>query len=248
MSVLGKLALVTGAASGIGRATCRILADEGAAIIAADCNLSGAKDTIGSLKSSHNNENLALTMAVDESSSVKKGLKLILEQYSKPPSIVVNCAGITRDNFLLKMSEQDFDDVIRVNLKGTFLVMQTFANAVIQYKINNASFINIASIVGKHGNIGQANYCASKAGVELLTKTASKEFGKFGIRCNVILPGFTDTPMVKMVPEKVKQKLIPFISAGRFGLPEEIAQTIAFLASEKSSYVNGASIEVTGGF
>lgn len=127
--------------------------------------------------------------------------------------------------------------------------MQTFGNALVNMNPPpGGSFINIASISGKVANIGQSNYNASKVGVEALTKTAAKEFGRFNIRCNVLLPGFIDTPMVSSVPEKVLQNIVRQVPLQRIGRPSEIAEVIAFLASEKSSYVNGASIEITGGF
>lgn len=126
--------------------------------------------------------------------------------------------------------------------------MQACASAMAEHNITDGSIINIGSIVGKIGNIGQVNYTASKAGVEAMTKTASKEFGKFGVRVNCILPGFINTPMVESVPQKVKDIMMMQCALRRLGTPEEIAEVIAFLASTKSSYINGASIEVTGGF
>lgn len=246
--VLGKLALVTGAGSGIGKATCQLLAKEGAKVIATDCNLKTVEDTLTLLSAVTNDLHLALELNVGSSDSVNNALQKVLDHYKQPPSVVVNCAGITRDNFLLKMSEADFDEVINVNLKGTYRMTQTFANAMVTSGVTNASIINLASIVGKYGNIGQTNYCASKAAVEIFTRTAAKEFGKFGIRCNSVLPGFIKSPMTDAVPDKVKEKFIPLIAAGRFGNTEEVAQVITFLASDRSSYVNGVSIEVTGGF
>lgn len=125
---------------------------------------------------------------------------------------------------------------------------QNFAKAMVDYEIANGSIINLASIIGKIGNIGQVNYSASKAGVEAMTRCASKEFGKFQIRVNAILPGFIDTPMTEIVPQKVKDLMVQQCALRRFGKPDEVAEVIAFLASDKSSYVNGASIEVTGGY
>lgn len=126
--------------------------------------------------------------------------------------------------------------------------MQEFANAIVERNLSNSSIINLGSIIGKIGNIGQVNYAASKAGVEAMTKTAAKEFGKFGIRTNCILPGFIDTPMTETVPQKVKDIMMMQCPLRRFGRPEEVAEVILFLASDRSSYINGASIEVTGGF
>lgn len=166
------------------------------------------------------------------------------------PTIIVNAAGITRDALLLKMREEDFDDVIRVNLKGTFLINQIFSQRLLVDKPKNlnASIINIASIVGKYGNVGQCNYTASKAGVEAMTKSMAKELGRAGIRCNAVLPGFIQTPMTDKMPDKVKEKFLSGVAMGRMGTVDEIAQVCLFLAmNQMSSYVNGASIEVTGG-
>lgn len=159
-------------------------------------------------------------MDVSSQESISNTLGEIISKYKKPPSIIVNSAGITRDNFILKMSESDFDAVINVNLKGTFLVMQNFAKAMVEHDITAGSIINLASIVGKTGNIGQANYASSKAGVESMTRVASKEFGKFNIRVNAVLPGFIQTPMTDIVPEKVKQMVTSMCALKRFGQPE----------------------------
>merc|ERR1711915_493698 len=144
------------------------------------------------------------------------------------------------------MKEEDFDKVIDVNLKGTFLVTQAAASLMKDRQLTG-SIVNIASIVGKTGNIGQANYTASKAGVIGFTKTAAKELGKFGIRVNVILPGFIKTPMTDVVPDKVKQLSLARIALGVHGEPEELAEVAAFLASRKASHMTGAVVEVTGG-
>lgn len=166
------------------------------------------------------------------------------------PTIIVNAAGITRDALLLKMREEDFDEVIRVNLKGTFLINQIFTQRLLAEKPTDlkGSIINIASIIAKYGNIGQCNYSASKAGVEAMTKSMAKELGRAGIRANTVLPGFIQTPMSDKIPANIKEKLLKNIALGRIGIPDEIAQVCLFLAAHKmSSYVNGASIEVTGG-
>lgn len=234
----------SGAGSGIGRAACHALNRDGATIIAADKNIDGSRETLKSLIG----DNQFVEIDVSSKQSNQNALKQIQSKYKTPPTIIVNAAGITKDNFLLKLDEHSFDDVIQVNLKGTFLVMQEFANAIVEQNLSNGSIITLGSIVGKLGNMGQANYSASKAGVEAMTKTAAKEFGKFGIRCNCILPGFIDTPMTDTVPQKVKDIMVMQCALRRFGKPEEIAEVISFLASDRSSYVNGATIEVTGGF
>ena len=146
---------------------------------------------------------LSLITDVSKAESVSESFKQILDKYKRPPDIIVNSAGITKDGFMLRMKEEDFDKVIDVNLKGTFLVTQA-ASSLMKEKNVSGSIVNIASVVARTGNIGQANYTASKAGVIGFTKTAAKELGKFNIRVNVILPGFIKTPMTDVVPDKVR--------------------------------------------
>ncbi|XP_046968827.1 estradiol 17-beta-dehydrogenase 8-like [Vanessa cardui] len=250
--VSGRLALVTGAGSGIGRAACQVLSREGATVIAADKNYDAALETIKkytALASGSNatGDHTAMELDVSDPKSVQNLLQSILSEYKTPPRIVVNSAGITRDNWLLKLSEEDYDSVLNVNLKGTFLVMQTFAKAMTEASIAG-SIINISSIVGKYGNIGQSNYSASKAGVVAMTQTAAKELGKFNVRVNAVLPGFIDTPIVKTVPDKVMHSMLKLVPLGRLGEPTEVAEVITFLSSDKSSFMSGAAIDVTGGF
>ncbi|CAH6790031.1 H2-Ke6 [Phodopus roborovskii] len=144
------------------------------------------------------------------------------------------------------MSEEDWDRVIAINLKGTFLVTQAAAQALVSSGCRG-SIINISSIIGKVGNIGQINYASSKAGVIGLTQTAARELGRHGIRCNSVLPGFIATPMTQKMPEKVKDKVTAMIPLGHMGDPEDVADVVAFLASEDSGYITGAAVEVTGG-
>jgi len=242
----GRLALVTGAGSGIGAAVCKILAREGAAIAAADLNKDGVAQTLSSLAVTDGTHR-PYTADVSSSSSIEEMMTEIQQQFNTAPCIAVNCAGITQDNFVLDMNESQWDSVMNVNLKGTYLVNQAVGKAMQNSGLKNGSIVNISSIVGKVGNMGQANYAASKAGVVGLTKTVAKEYAKFGIRCNVILPGFIETPMVESVPEKVVQMLKMMIPLQRAGKPEEIAETCLFLASDQSSYITGATFEVTGG-
>ncbi|CAH1643692.1 unnamed protein product [Spodoptera littoralis] len=249
--VAGRLALVTGAGSGIGRAACQVLSREGAIVVAADKNYEAAMETIKThtaLASGKNDaDHMAVELDVSNSTAVRNLLTTILQQYKAPPTIVVNSAGITRDNWLLKLSEEDYDSVLNTNLKGTFLVMQTFSKAMSEAGLPG-SIVNLSSIVGKYGNMGQTNYAASKAGVIGMTQSAAQELGKFNIRVNAILPGFIETPMVKTVPEKVIQGIMKQVPLGRLGSPTELAEVIAFLSSDKSSFMTGASIDVTGGY
>ncbi|KAL5277702.1 hypothetical protein ACFFRR_002750 [Megaselia abdita] len=243
MSLTGRISIVTGAGSGIGRSICKVLSNDGAKVIAADINLSAAKETISGLST----ESHSLEINVADSKSVANAVQESINKFKQPPSIVVNSAGITRDTYLLKMLEKDFDDVINVNLKGTFLITQHFAKAMIEHNIKNGSITNLSSIVAKLSNIGQANYSASKNGVISITEVASKEFGKFNIRVNAILPGYIETPMTAVVPEKIMQQVIAKCPLNRLGKPEDIANVVSFLSSDKAAYINGASIEVTGG-
>ncbi|TMS18554.1 Estradiol 17-beta-dehydrogenase 8 [Larimichthys crocea] len=241
-----RLALVTGGGSGIGRAVCQRFASEGASVVVADISEESANETLESLTSDLRGQgHMATVVDVSSKESVKKLVTSIQTRFFQPPSVCVNTAGITQDNFLLNMEEDQFDRVIQVNLKGSFLVTQAVAQALVACGAPKGSIITVGSIVGKVGNIGQVNYSASKAGVEGLTRTAAKELSRFGIRCNCVLPGFISTPMTNKVPEKVINKsLVPL---GRMGEPAEVADVCAFLASDDSRYVTGTSVEVTGG-
>lgn len=239
----GRLALVTGAGSGIGRAVCQAFAREGARLAAVDVHEKGLAPVL-----SLPGDNKAFTVDISQSvDAVTTLFNDVNKAFSQIPCCVVNCAGITRDSLLLKMDEKDFDQVLQVNLKGTFLITQVAGRFMIQNRIQNGSIVNISSIVAKVGNLGQCNYAASKAGVIGLTKSAAKELAKFGIRCNAIMPGFIDTPMVESIPDKVIDMLIKTIPLGRIGKPSEIADACLFLASDKSLYITGSVIEVTGG-
>lgn len=240
----GRLAVVTGAGSGIGRAVCRVFASEGATVIGADMNEKGMEETLAMIKDTGDHQSFQCD--VSSSASVNNLLDKIKEKYSSAPQVAVNSAGITRDRTMMKLTEEDFDKVVNVNLKGTWLINKAVGKAMLTDKVPG-SIVNISSLVGKTGNIGQTNYAASKAGVIGITKSMAKEMGKFNIRVNEVLPGFIETPMTETVPENLMQMTKLLIPLGRLGNPEEIANTCAFLASDKSSYITGATIEVTGG-
>ncbi|XP_070275543.1 (3R)-3-hydroxyacyl-CoA dehydrogenase isoform X1 [Myotis yumanensis] len=206
------LALVTGAGSGIGRAVSVRLAREGAAVAACDLDGAAARETVrllggpGSEEGAPRGAHAAFQADVSEAGAARRLLEQVQACFSRPPSVVVSCAGITRDEFLLHMSEDDWDKVIAVNLKGIFLITQAAAQALVSSGCHG-SIINISSIVGKVGNLGQTNYSASKAGVIGLTHTVARELGRHGIRCNSVLPGFIATPMTQKVPQKVLDKM-----------------------------------------
>merc|ERR1711887_117238 len=217
MVLSGRLALVTGGGRGIGGAVCQVLARDNAKVVVTDLSMNSCQETMESLRP---DDHFSLTSDVSQAGSVNDCFKQILEKYKRAPDIIVNSAGITKDGFMLRMKEEDFDKVIDVNLKGTFLVTQAAASLMKEQQL--AGYI--ASIVGKTGNIGQANYTASKAGVIGFTKTAAKELGRFGIRVNVILPGFIKTPMTDVVPDKLKlmvQFQIPLSKKGKKGEARE---------------------------
>ncbi|XP_061674927.1 estradiol 17-beta-dehydrogenase 8 isoform X4 [Syngnathoides biaculeatus] len=246
--LVSRLAMVTGGGSGIGRAVCRRLASEGASVVVADVCEASANETLRSLPGDLRGQaHMAAAADVASKESVDNLLTSIQARYFQPPSVCVNAAGVTQDNFLLDMEDDDFDRVVRVNLKGSFLVIRAVARALVASGAPKGSIVTVGSIVGKVGNMGQVNYAASKAGVEGLTRTAAKELSRFGIRCNCVLPGFISTPMTDKVTEKVIGKMKSLIPLGRMGEATEVADVCAFLASDDARYVTGASLEVTGG-
>lgn len=244
-----RIAIVTGGAAGIGRATCNLLAKENASIVVADLNLKGVQETIQSLPKS-TGKHLAVELDVSKKDSVYSMFDQIRKNYGETElaTLVVNCAGMTKDNWLIEMSEDDFDRVIDVNLKGTFYTTKMACKLMIdQKKTDLGSIVNVGSISGKIGNMAQANYASSKAAVESFTKTVSKEMGRYNIRCNCVMPGFIETQMVETVPEKIMMGMLYMTPLGRTGQPEEVAEAIKFLLSPMSSYITGATLQVSGG-
>ena len=236
MRLENKVAIITGGARGLGQAMPIAFANEGAKVIAAD---------MGEMSYSHPNvEGVALN--VTDSAACEAFFKEVVEKYGTI-DILVNNAGITRDALTRKMTEEMWDLVIDVNLKGVFNLTR-HVGPFMQTK-QTGSIINIASIVGVFGNIGQANYAASKAGVIGLTKTWAKEFGMKGgnVRVNAIAPGYVMTDILKTVPQDLLDKFAAMTMLGRLGQPEEIANVALFLASEEASYITGQVIEPNGG-
>ncbi|XP_071111617.1 (3R)-3-hydroxyacyl-CoA dehydrogenase-like [Haliotis cracherodii] len=242
----GRLAIVTGGGSGIGKTICQVFAREGAILAVVDIDKSNAEATVSGLPQG-SQKHQAYTADIASSTDINAMMAQIKSQFSVLPSVAVNSAGITRDNFLMKMDEKNFDKVIDVNLKGTFLVNQAVGKCMMDGKVENGSIINISSIVGKMGNIGQGNYAASKAGVIGLTKTAAREFARFNIRVNAVLPGFIDTPMTAAVPEHLLQRAMFLVPMMKIGKSEDVADACVFLASDRSKYITGTSLEVAGG-
>ena len=243
MKLEGKVALVTGAAQGIGKAVALLLARNGADIVVSDINPEKAEETANEIKSIGRNA-LAIQGNVANWNDVERMVEAILEKFAKI-DILVNNAGITRDKLILRMTEEDWDAVLDVNLKGTFHCTK----AVVRHmaKQRSGKIVNIASVVGEMGNAGQANYSASKAGVIGLTKTVAREFAQRGININAIAPGYIQTPMTDALPEKAKEELKKLIPMERLGKPEDVAEAVLFLVSEESSYITGQVLNVNGG-
>ncbi|WP_368987081.1 3-oxoacyl-[acyl-carrier-protein] reductase [Caldifermentibacillus hisashii] len=244
MTLAGKTALVTGASRGIGKEIALELARNGANIVV---NYAGNKqlaeqvaDEIGSI----GRESAAIQADVANSEAVEQMVKETVNMFGSL-DILVNNAGITRDQLLMRMKESDWDDVLNTNLKSVFLTTKAVSRQMMKQR--KGRIINISSIVGVSGNAGQANYVAAKAGIIGLTKTAAKELAPRNITVNAVAPGFITTDMTDKLPEDVKQELYKQIPLARLGEPKDIAYVVAFLASEKSSYITGQTIHVNGG-
>ncbi len=238
MHLKDSVALITGAAQGIGKEIAVAFAKAGAKVIITDINLELATQTANELNG------LPLKMNVADPADVEAGIKEAKEKLGKI-DILVNNAGITKDTLFIRMKKEDWDAVINVNLTGVFNVSK--AVALLMMKQRSGKIINIASIVGEMGNVGQANYAASKAGVIGLTKTLARELAARGITVNAIAPGFIKTAMTDKIPEEVKQKMLAQIPLGKLGLPEDIAAAALFLASGAADYITGQVINVNGG-
>ena len=243
MELSGKVALVTGAAQGIGKAIAMLLARNGADVVVSDINLEKAQETTNEIEGM-GRRSFAIKVNVADLKDVERMGEAIVEQFGRI-DILVNNAGITRDRLILRMTEEDWDAVLDVNLKGTF----NCTKAAIRYmsKQKSGKIVSIASVSGEMGNPGQANYAASKAGVIGFTKTIAREFAGRGINVNAIAPGYIQTPMTDAVPEKAKEELKRMIPMERLGKPEDVAQAVLFLVSENSSYITGQVLNVNGG-
>lgn len=239
-----KVALVTGGGRGIGRAICVELAKQGANIVTCfSGNEASANETVAICKG-YGVEAVAIKTNVANSEEVEKLFEYIKENYGRI-DILVNNAGITRDTLIIKMSEDDFDDVIDTNLKGTFLCTKQATKMMISQR--SGKIVNISSIVGLGGNAGQANYSASKAGVIGFSKSVAKEVGKRGITVNVVAPGFIETDMTKKLSDNLIKQYEENITMKRLGKPEDVANAVAFLVSEQANYITGNVICVDGG-
>ncbi len=243
MKLRNKVAIITGAASGIGLATAHVFAAEGARVVLADIDASRAEAASAAVAQA-GGETLAVRVDVTDRESVDAMVAATIERFGRIDCLVNN-AGITKDSRLVKMTEQQFDSVMSVNLKGVFHCTQAVVPTMLEQE--SGVILIASSVVGLYGNFGQTNYAATKAGVIGFAKTWGRELGPKGIRTVAVCPGFVATPILETIPPAVMQKMVDKVPMGRLGQPEEIARVYAFLASDDASYINGTIIEVSGG-
>ncbi len=243
MRLKDKVALITGGGQGIGRLTALTFAREGAMVAVADINMSAAQAVATEIERADGHAK-PIFLDVSRSESVDAAIQAIIN-WTGGIDIVVNNAGITRDSRMQKMTEDQFDAVINVNLRGVWLCAKACVPSMISR--GGGAIINAASVVGLHGNFGQTNYVAAKAGVIGMTKTWARELGPNGIRVNAVAPGFTATEMLATVPDKVLESVRERTPLRRLGKPEDIANAYLFLASDESSFITGVTLSVDGG-
>ena len=244
MSFAGKTAVVTGGSRGLGRAVCRLLAAEEANVVFCYAgNAAAAQETVRELEAL-GAQVRAVQADISDPSAVKLLMDTAIRDFGRI-DILVNNAGITRDGLAMTMKEADFDAVIATNLKGVFLCMKAAARIMLRQKYGR--IVSISSVVGVHGNAGQINYAASKAGVIGMTKSLAKELAAKGVTVNAVAPGFIETDMTAALPETARTALLATIPQARLGAPEDVAQAVAFLAGDGASYITGQVLGVDGG-
>ncbi len=242
--MIGKTAIVTGGGKGIGKSICLAFAKQGVNLV---INYSGSEQAAHETKlecEQFGVKCITVRANVSKSEECQELVKQAIDKF-ETIDILVNNAGITKDNLLMRMSEDEFNDVIDVNLKGTFNMMKSVSRQMMKQR--NGRIINIASVVGLMGNAGQANYCASKAGIIGLTKTFAREIASRNVTVNAIAPGFIMSDMTNSLPDDIKQKMLDTIPLKSFGTGEDVAHTAVFLSSEQSKYITGQTLSVDGG-
>lgn len=244
MKLDNKVTMVTGAARGIGREIAMLFASEGSDLAICDVNLDLLAATKSEIEKATGRKVLTAKVNVTAIQEVEDFVKIILDNFGRL-DILVNNAGITKDNLVLRMSEEEWDAVLNVNLKGAFNCLKAVARPMV--KARTGKIVNMASIIGIMGNAGQANYAASKGGLIALTKTVAKELGSRNINVNAIAPGFIQTDMTDKLSEESKEKLLAFIPLRKMGSTKDVASLALFLASEDSSYITGQVVQVDGG-
>ena len=244
MKLENKVAIITGGARGIGRAIAEMLAGEGANPVVVDVDINEAENTAKELRAGTGRDSMAMQIDVSSAADAERMAKEVTDKYGRI-DILVNNAGITRDALLVRMKEDAWDKVLAINLKGVFNCTQ--AAAKVMMKQHSGKIVNMASIIGIIGNVGQANYAASKGGVIALTKTSAKELSAWNINVNAIAPGFIDTKMTQALDEKQRQELLGLIPLKKLGMPQDVARLVLFLASGDSDYITGQVIRIDGG-
>ncbi len=243
MLLKDKVALVTGAAQGIGRAIALTLAGEGARVAVSDVNLEGVERIAKEIESL-GRQALVSKADVSKAKEVNEMVGKILDKFGRI-DILINNAGITADSLLVRMKEADWDKVIEINLKGAFICLKAVAKPMM--KERSGRVVNMASVIGLIGNVGQANYAASKAGIIGLTKSSARELAPRGINVNAVAPGFIKTSMTEKLAEETREEMRKRIPLGRFGTPEDVAEVVLWLVSDGAGYVTGQVINVDGG-
>jgi 3-oxoacyl-[acyl-carrier protein] reductase len=244
MDFTGKVAIVTGSGRGIGKAIAMKLAENGATLVINDVGDSAPAEQTATEIKNLNRQAMAIMADVSSSADVTKMVETAIATYGKV-DILVNNAGITRDQLTMKMTDEEWDKVLAIDLKSVFLCTRAVLRLMLKQR--SGRIISMSSVVGIIGNAGQANYAAAKAGIIGFTKTIAKEVASRGITVNAVAPGFIDTPMTQVLSEERKQALMNNIPLGYLGTPRDIAETVAFLASEEARYITGQVISVDGG-
>ncbi len=243
MSLKGQIALVTGAGQGIGAAILKVLAAKGATVIGGDINAQ-AVENINAMLAELGAPGCGILLDVRNAEHIEAGVAFIEKEYG-PVSILVNNAGITRDNLAMRMKDEEWDLVIDINLKAVFRMSRAVMRGMM--KARAGRIINISSVVGYAGNAGQANYCATKAGVAGMGRALARELGSRNITVNCVAPGFIDTHMTQVLDDKHKADLLANVPLGRLGTAEDVAAAVGFLASPEAAYITGTTIHVNGG-
>lgn len=244
MRLKDKVAIITGAGRGIGRATALRFAEEGARVVVADVDLDEAQGVADEIIAK-DGKALAIKVNVTDRTSISAMVQTVLDHFGGRIDVLINNAGTIRDSQLLKMTEENFDLVININLKGVFNCTQAVVPTMVAQ--GSGVILSTSSLVAPYGNYGQTNYVASKAGVVGMTKVWARELGRKGIRVNAVAPGFIETRLTAGIPEKVVEKLVERIALGHFGQPVDIANAYVWLASDESKYVSGHVLDVDGG-
>lgn len=239
----GQIALVTGASRGIGAAIAKALGEEGATVIGTATTIQGADQITQALQAAKV-KGMGIALDVNDAAQVETVLKSVADQHGDI-SILVNNAGITRDGLLMRMKDEDWDDVISTNLKSIYRLSQSVLRPMMKSRVGR--IINISSVIAHTGNAGQTNYAAAKGGMEGFTKALAREVATRGITVNCVAPGFIDTDMTRKLPEEQKNSLLQSIPVGRLGQAEDIAAAVAFLASPGAAYITGETLHVNGG-